>query len=110
MVPLYANAATASEDEIVGSLAAAITPMTRVVALTWVHSSTGVKLPLRALADVVKAANASREVDDRALLCVDGVHGFGAEEADLPSLGRDFFVAGLSQVVVRPARHRFRMG
>jgi len=102
MVPLYADAANASADEIVNSLAAAISPMTRVIAVTWVHSSTGVKLPLRALADVVKTANASRDVDDRALLCVDGVHGLGADEADLPSLGCDFFVAGCHKWLFGP--------
>jgi selenocysteine lyase/cysteine desulfurase len=102
MVPLYANAANASEDEIVSSLAAAITPMTRVIAATWVHSSTGVKLPIRALADIVTAANASRDVGDRALLCVDGVHGLGAEEADLPLLGCDFFVAGCHKWLFGP--------
>ena len=42
---LYRDPARATADEIVASLARAVTPRTRVVAITWVHSSTGVKLP-----------------------------------------------------------------
>ena len=37
---------TASADAIVSALAGGITPKTRAVAVTWVHSSSGVKLPL----------------------------------------------------------------
>src|SRR5207342_2996743 len=38
---LYANSATASVDEVVGNLKRAIGPKTRVVGITWVHSSSG---------------------------------------------------------------------
>ena len=102
LVRLYTDPTTASQDEIVGSLAAAITPRTRVVAVTWVHSSTGVKLPIRALADVMAQANASRDPADRALLCVDGVHGLGVEDVDLSTLGCDFFVAGCHKWLFGP--------
>jgi len=110
MVPLYAESANASTDEIVGSLAAAITPQTRVVAVTWVHSSTGVKLPIRALADVVASANAGRQAADRALLCLDGVHGIGVEDVDLPTLGCDFFVAGCHKWLLGPRGTGFVWG
>jgi selenocysteine lyase/cysteine desulfurase len=110
MVRLYADSANASEDEIVGSLAAAITPQTRVVAITWVHSSTGVKLPIRVLADVVASANAGRQAADRALLCVDGVHGVGVEDVDLPTLGCDFFVAGCHKWLLGPRGTGFVWG
>jgi selenocysteine lyase/cysteine desulfurase len=93
-IQLYAAPRAASLDEIVGSLAAALTPRTRVVAVTWVHSSTGVKLPIRALADVVAEVNASREPAERALLCVDGVHALGVEDVDVSNLGADFLVSG----------------
>jgi selenocysteine lyase/cysteine desulfurase len=109
-IALYANPANATEDEIVGALAAALTPGTRVVAVTWVHSSTGVKLPIRALADVVAEANASREPGDRALLCVDGVHGLGVEDNDLLSLGCDFFVAGCHKWLFGPRGTGFVWG
>ncbi|HEY2949043.1 MAG TPA: aminotransferase class V-fold PLP-dependent enzyme [Micromonosporaceae bacterium] len=87
-VRLYRDPATATVDEVVSSLARAVTGRTAVVALTWVHSSTGVKLPVRAIADALRARN------PEALLCVDAVHGLGAEDATPEQLGCDFFVAG----------------
>jgi selenocysteine lyase/cysteine desulfurase len=90
---LYANARTASVDEIVSSVKRAITPKTRALAVTWVHSSTGVKLPIRAIADAVP---------QRVLLCVDGVHGFGIEATTPQELGCDFLVAGCHKWLFGP--------
>jgi hypothetical protein len=50
-VRLYDDPRRASVDEIVTRLRGGISERTRVVALTWVHSSTGVKLPIRAIAE-----------------------------------------------------------
>ena len=110
LVRLYTDPASASQDQIVSSLAAAITDHTRVVAVTWVHSSTGVKLPIRALADVVTQANVGRDPGDRALLCVDGVHGLGVEDIDLAALGCDFFVAGCHKWLFGPRGTGFVWG
>ncbi|GAA4677829.1 class V aminotransferase [Phytohabitans rumicis] len=93
-VRLYADAATASVDEIVGNLSRAVGPRTRVVAITWVHSSTGVRLPVRAIADALRG----RDV----LLCVDGVHGFGAVDAGPDDLGCDFLVSGCHKWLLGP--------
>ena len=101
-VPLYERIGTVSQDEIVERLRRAIGPTTRVVAVTWVHSSTGLKLPIRRIADVVAQANAGRDEGDRALLCVDGVHGLGVEDATMPELGADFFVAGCHKWLFGP--------
>jgi selenocysteine lyase/cysteine desulfurase len=95
-VPLYRNAARATVDEIVSSLIAAVGPRTRVIALTWVHSSTGVKLPLRRIAQALGQRRA------RVLLCVDGVHGLGVEDATGGSLGCDFLVAGCHKWLFGP--------
>lgn len=95
-VRLYQEPATASVDEIVDNLAGALTPRTRVVAVTWVHSSTGVKLPIRRLADAVRERNPS------ALICVDGVHGFGAEDVAVEDLGCDFLVSGCHKWLLGP--------
>ncbi len=99
---LYARPESATADEMVGSVARAISPRTRVLALTWVHSSTGVKIPVRQIAEVVAQANAGREPADRILLCVDGVHGLGVEPDALPDLGCDFFVAGCHKWLFGP--------
>ena len=109
-VRLYTAPESTSRDEIVSSLAGAITAHTRVVAVTWVHSSTGVKLPIRALADAVADANAGRDPAERALLCVDGVHGLGVEDLNLPGLGCDFFVAGCHKWLFGPRGTGFVWG
>ncbi|MGD9893332.1 MAG: aminotransferase class V-fold PLP-dependent enzyme [Dehalococcoidia bacterium] len=101
-VPLYQDIAQVTEDEIVTSLIRSVTPRTRVVAVTYVHSSTGLKLPIRRIADEMARLNADREEPDRALLCVDGVHGLGVEDFTMASLGCDFFVAGCHKWLFGP--------
>jgi isopenicillin-N epimerase len=91
-----------SEDAIVQRLLAAVRPQTRVVALTWVHSSTGVKLPIRRIADGLAVLNTARDQRDRVLLCIDGVHGFGVENVTMGDLGCDFFVAGCHKWLCGP--------
>lgn len=56
-ITLYRDPATASVDEIVEAVRRGLGGRTRVLAVTWVHSSTGVKLPLRELGQVVAEAN-----------------------------------------------------
>ena len=102
VVRLYDDPATASRERIVSSIARALTPRTRCVAVTWVHSSTGVKLPLRDIAAVARAANRSRPERERVLLCVDGVHGFGVEETSPAELGCDMFAAGCHKWLFGP--------
>ncbi len=92
-IPLYDDPGSASVDQIVSAVDAAIGPRTRVVAVTWVHSGTGVKLPVRAIAEAVRG---------RALLCVDGVHGFGAEDVDAGELGCDVLVSGCHKWLFGP--------
>jgi isopenicillin-N epimerase len=92
--PLFERASEATADAIVGRLRAAIQPKTRVVGVTWVHSSTGMRLPIRAIADAIADANRRRAESDRILLVVDGVHGIGAVDATIAELGCDFFCAG----------------
>jgi isopenicillin-N epimerase len=101
-VPLYADASRASADEIVDALVGAVTPRTRVVAVTWVHSGTGVKLPIRRMADALARLNEGRAEADRALLCVDGVHGLGNQDVAVGDLGCDFFVAGTHKWLFGP--------
>ena len=101
-VQLYAAPETATEDEIVSNLVKAVGPRTRAVAVTWVHSSTGVKLPIRRMADALAGLNKRRAEADRVLLCVDGVHGFGVESENMADLGCDFFVAGCHKWIFGP--------
>jgi selenocysteine lyase/cysteine desulfurase len=101
-ISLYQKSATASEEEILDTLMKALRPQTRIVAVTWVHSSTGVKLPIRQMAEALAKVNAGRADEDRALLCVDGVHGLGVEDVRLEELGCDFLIAGCHKWLFGP--------
>lgn len=101
-IRLYKNSAKATEDEMVRAIERAITTKTRVIALTWVHSVSGVKIPVRKIADMVAEANKGRDEKDRAVLCVDGVHGLGIEDVTLPDLGCDIFMAGTHKWMFGP--------
>jgi selenocysteine lyase/cysteine desulfurase len=101
-VRLYDDAAAATADDVVDRLMAGVTPATRVVAVTWVHSVTGVKLPVRAIADALAGANEGRDPDERALLCVDGVHAVGVEDVTVDDLGCDFLVSGTHKWLFGP--------
>jgi selenocysteine lyase/cysteine desulfurase len=101
-VPMYRDLKTVSKEEIVATLVGHIRPQTRYVAVTWVHSSTGLKLPIREMAEALKRINVSRAEGDRVLLCVDGVHGLGVEDVRMEDLGCDFFVAGTHKWLCGP--------
>ncbi|MFT3773068.1 MAG: aminotransferase class V-fold PLP-dependent enzyme [Minicystis sp.] len=101
-VPLYDRGESASAGAMAEAIAKAIKPETKVVAVTWVHSCTGVKTEVRAIAEVVARANAGRDAKSRVLLCVDGVHGFGIEDVTMADLGCDFFVAGCHKWIFGP--------
>src|SRR5881628_2724028 len=67
-IPLYDSGAAANGAQIVERIGRAITPKTRAVGVTWVASSSGVKLPLDRIAEVVARANRGRTPADRCLL------------------------------------------
>ncbi|HEY0110662.1 MAG TPA: aminotransferase class V-fold PLP-dependent enzyme [Fibrella sp.] len=101
-VPLYRQIGLVTQEEIVESVRKEISDQTRVVGLTWVHSSTGLRLPIRQIADVIQQVNQQREADNQILYIVDGVHGFGIELETFPQLGCDFFVAGCHKWLYGP--------
>jgi isopenicillin-N epimerase len=91
-----------SDDSIVSRVRSALSPSTRAVGITWVHSSSGLKLPVRHIANAISEVNASRDESDRIWLIVDGVHGFGAEDENVAELGCDFFVSGTHKWIFAP--------
>ena len=101
-IPLYRALKTVSRDEIVESLGKGISPATRIVAVTWVHSSTGLKLPIHDMALAIQAINRSRDEQDRIIFCVDGVHALGVEDFRVSELGCDFLVAGTHKWMFGP--------
>lgn len=101
-IDMYRDPATTTAEEIVDAVRRGITSATRVIAITWVHSGTGVKTPVRAIADVVADVNRSRRPDRRIYLGVDGVHALGVEDFTVPQLGCDFFAAGTHKWLFGP--------
>lgn len=101
-ISLYQQLATVSQEEIVETLVKALRPQTRIVAVTWVHSSTGLKLPIRRMAEALAKVNASRAKEAQVLFCVDGVHGLGVEDIRMEDLGCDFFIAGCHKWLFGP--------
>src|SRR4029434_4786839 len=83
-----------SPDEIAERIRKAIGPKTRAVGVTWVHSSSGVRLPITHIVQRLAEVNRSREEKDRVLLIVDGVHGLGVEDPKITALDCDAFAAG----------------
>ena len=87
-VKLYDDPAQADADHMVATLRAAITPRTAVLAVTWVHSATGVRLPVERLQGLGP------------LLVVDGVHALAA--VDQPATVADVLVAGTHKWLCGP--------
>jgi selenocysteine lyase/cysteine desulfurase len=81
-VRLYDDPAAATVEGMVGALAGAITPRTKLLALTWVHSGTGVKVPVERLGELAGPR-----------VVLDAVHALGVEDQPLERIC-DVFVAG----------------
>lgn len=96
-VPLFEDAAAATADALVHTLLKAVGPRTRVVGLTWVHSSSGIRLPIREIAAALRA-----RAGQPALLVVDGVHGLGATDETVATMGCDYFCAGTHKWMLAP--------
>lgn len=101
-ISLYRSLKSISHEELVDSLRKSITPATRIVAVTWVHSSTGLKLPIHEMALAIRSINRSRDEQDRIIFCVDGVHALGVEDFRLSELGCDFLIAGTHKWMFGP--------
>lgn len=101
-IALFDDPTSMDADRMIERIRRAITPKTRVIGVTWVHSSTGLKLPIARVAEVVRAANAKRGAKNRLLLFVDGVHGLGSEVTDVAALGCDAFAAGTHKWLFGP--------
>ena len=96
-IALFDEAASATTESIIAALLEGIGPKTRVVGLTWVHSSSGIRLPIREIAAALRARSGAPLV-----LVVDGVHGLGATDETIATLGCDYFCAGTHKWMFAP--------
>ncbi|WP_189176588.1 aminotransferase class V-fold PLP-dependent enzyme [Streptomyces lasiicapitis] len=98
----FHDPAQATAEEITRTIREQIRPDTRVLGVTWVQSSTGLRMPVRQIAEVVRKANEGRAEADRCLLVVDGVHGLAAVDDDGARMGADILVAGTHKWLFGP--------
>ena len=101
-IRLFDELTSVSAEDIVARIRKAVAAKTRVVGVTWVHSSSGLRLPVRQIADAIAEINRNRGEADRVLLVVDGVHGLGAVDENVAGMGADFFVAGTHKWIFGP--------
>ncbi len=59
-ISLYERSDTVTEDQLVDSVVQAVNDKTKVVAITWVQSATGVKMPVAQVAHAITRLNAAR--------------------------------------------------
>jgi selenocysteine lyase/cysteine desulfurase len=101
-ISLYDRSTPITEEAIVRRIRNGVSAKTRVVGITWVHSGSGVKLPIPQIAATIAELNRGRAEADRILLVVDGVHGIGVEDETIAQLGCDFFAAGTHKWLFGP--------
>jgi isopenicillin-N epimerase len=95
-IALFDEASAANTGDIIQRLLSAVKPATRVVGITWVHSSSGIRLPIREIVAALKAKHPD------VLLVVDGVHGIGAADETIATMGADYFCAGCHKWMFAP--------
>ncbi|WP_028694443.1 aminotransferase class V-fold PLP-dependent enzyme [Pseudomonas cremoricolorata] len=101
-ISLFDDPAQVSVEQILDTIDRAIAPNTRVLGMTWVHSSSGVKLPVEQIGALVARHNQNRSEAERILYVIDGVHGFGVEDLDFARMNCDFFIAGTHKWLFGP--------
>ncbi|MBN6772490.1 aminotransferase class V-fold PLP-dependent enzyme [Pseudomonas granadensis] len=101
-IPLFKDVFSASQAEILTNIDTAIRPETRVLGMCWVHSGSGLKLPIGAIGAIVDKHNRGRSDADRIVYVVDGVHGFGVDNLNFAQMNCDFFIAGTHKWMFGP--------
>ncbi|MHB2052586.1 pyoverdine-tailoring periplasmic protein PvdN [Pseudomonas sp. VEM90] len=101
-IRLFDEPWTISTDQVLSTIDKAIKPETRVLGMTWVHSGSGVKLPVGEIGELVRRHNRNRGEAERILYVVDGVHGFGVENARFADFNCDYFIAGTHKWMFGP--------
>jgi isopenicillin-N epimerase len=101
-IPIYEKTSLANKETLTDMVIKSISKKTKVIALTWVHSGTGLKLPIQSITNSVKQINRQRPKNNQIMVVVDGVHGFGVEDFIISDLGCDFFIAGCHKWLFGP--------
>jgi selenocysteine lyase/cysteine desulfurase len=94
VIELYDQEPQAHPEAIVQKIVSSVTSNTRLVVLTWVHSCSGIKLPIRKITAALAQLNFTRTTERKILIALDAVHAFGVEYFNILDLGVDFFITG----------------
>jgi selenocysteine lyase/cysteine desulfurase len=106
-IDLYKDLSRVTKEEIVDSVVRSISDQTRVLGITWVHSSSGLKIPVPEITKAIAKINEGRDKDNKVLVVVDGVHGFGIELETFQDLGCDFFITSCHKWTYGPRGNGF---
>jgi selenocysteine lyase/cysteine desulfurase len=109
-IALYDAPADASAHQVVEHVSRGIDPRTRVIGLTWVQSSSGVKTPVRAMAQMIAAMNRNRDAQDRILIVLDAGTRVWQSGGAACIARRRFRSLRCSQVDLRSARYWNHLG
>ncbi|MCO7628778.1 aminotransferase class V-fold PLP-dependent enzyme [Pseudomonas fluorescens] len=101
-IRLFKDSYSATKAEILAAIDGAIRPETRVLGMCWVHSGSGMKLPIGEIGAIVDRHNRGRSDADRIVYVVDGVHGFGVDNLNFAQMNCDFFIAGTHKWMFGP--------
>ncbi|MGP6422051.1 pyoverdine-tailoring periplasmic protein PvdN [Pseudomonas putida] len=101
-IRLFKDSYSATKAEILTAIDGAIRPETRVLGMCWVHSGSGMKLPIGEIGAIVDQHNRGRSDADRIVYVVDGVHGFGVDNLNFAQMNCDFFIAGTHKWMFGP--------
>jgi isopenicillin-N epimerase len=88
------HATPISADDIVGSVLAGVTERTRIAMLSHITSSSAAVMPMRRITDALRERGIPT--------LIDGAHGAGAVDFDLPSLGGAFYTANCHKWLSTP--------
>ena len=90
---MYKNLSRVTKEEIVSSVIREIREETRILGITWVHSSSGLKTPIAKISRAVAKLNHGRPPEQQVRIIVGRVHGFGIEIETFDKLGCNFFIS-----------------
>lgn len=89
-IPMHGS----TSHSLLASIAAALTPRTRVVCLSHVTTTTGIRLPIKQIAELLRSKNI--------LLVVDGAQSAGAIAVDMRDLAADVYCISAHKWLLAP--------
>ena len=102
-ISLYEDPREVTTSTLIEKITKNISEKTRIIALTWVHSCSGVKLPIKEISNHIQLINTNRKDHEKIIICVDAAHGLGVEYIEnIADFGCDFFVAGCHKWLFGP--------